>query len=125
MARLYGWVIASFIKSGKLAPPKGDEPYAVSWGLPISITVDQSRVSNTEIALLQNSLLTYDQFYSARGKNFKEELRQRAKEEQYLNELAAEMNLDINRLRTLAAGAPSIVEEEEEVEPTPAPKPKE
>lgn len=114
LQRLYSWVIASFIKDGRLAPPVNAEPWAVSWGLPISITVDQGRVTNAEISLLQNSLLTYDSFWSARGKNYKDELRQRAKEEQFLNELAAEMNIDVNRLRTLAAGSPSIVDDKEE-----------
>ena len=107
--RLYSWVVASMIKDGKLEAPANDElPWHVSFTKPISVTIDQNRLSNTEIALLQNSLLTFEAYYSARGKNWQQELAQRAKEEAYLNELSKETGIDINRLRTLAAGSASI-----------------
>ena len=107
--RLYSWVIASMIKDGKLeAPANGDMPWNVSFVKPISVTIDQNRVSNTEIALLQNSLLTYDAYYSARGKNWQQELTQKAKEEAFLNDLSKAENIDINRLRTLQAGSSTI-----------------
>ena len=101
--RLYSWVIATAIKQGKLAAPdpaKDKLPWAVSFTKPISITIDQQRVSNIEISLVQNSMLTLEAYYSARGKNWQHEVTQRVKEEQFLNELAAETGVGIERLRT-------------------------
>lgn len=69
------------------------------------MTIDQQRVSNIEISLVQNSMLTREGYYSARGKDWKKEVAQRAKEEAFLNALAKETGVDINRLRTLQAGA--------------------
>lgn len=121
LRRIYVWVTASFLKEGKLPKPQTSNPWAVSFVNPPSITVDTSRVSNAEISLLQNSLLTFDQYYSARGKNWREELKQRAEEEAYLSALAAQYALDVNRLRSLAAGGASIVETDEEPTAQPAP----
>jgi hypothetical protein len=79
-------------------------PWAVNFTRSISINVDTQRVSNAEIAQLQNGLMTFEQFYSARGMNWKEQVKQRAVEEAYLNELSKEYGVDIARLRTLQAG---------------------
>lgn len=116
LRRIYTWVTASFIKEGKIPKPPTANPWAVSFVAPASITVDTSRVSNAEISLLQNSLLTFDQYYSARGKNWREELKQRAEEEKFLSDLSAEYGLDVNRLRALSAGAPSIADTQEQPE---------
>jgi len=115
LTRIYSWVIASFIKDGKLPSPVNDLPWPVSFTRPLSITVDQTRVSSAEIQLLQNSLLTYADFWNARGKDWREELRQHAKEEQFLDELSKETGVSVNRLRALPAGSASIQE--------PAPEP--
>jgi len=103
--RIYGWVVASAINDGELTTSKGCLPFAVSWTTPIQVTIDQQRVSNIEISLVQNSMLTLEGYYSARGKDWKKEVTQRAKEEAFLNALAKETGVDINRLRTLQAGA--------------------
>ena len=113
--RVYGWVTSSFINNGQIEmPSKAFVPWAVSWTKPISITVDQTRVSNTEISLLQNGLLTYESYYSARGKDWKQELTQRAKEEQFLDALSKQTGVDINRLRTLTQGAALIEQLDDE-----------
>lgn len=115
--RIYGWVTASFIKAGRL--PKGQEAdyYLVSWTRPASVTIDSQRVSNTEIALVQNSLLTFNDYYGNRGQDWKAALRQKAIEEKYLNDLAAEFGIEVSRLRTLPAGAPAVAEPAQEAEP--------
>lgn len=115
LQRIYSWVTASFINEGKIEAPKNDMPWTVTFTRPISITVDLQRSSNVEISLLQNSLLTYEAYYSARGKDWKAELRQHAKEEQFLDSLAKETGVSISRLRALAAGSPAI---EPSVDPT-------
>lgn len=111
--RIYGWVTASMISAKKIAPPVNDLPYAVSYTRPQSVTIDPTRVTNAEIALLQNSLTNYETFYSARGRDWRHELRQHALEEKYLDELSMETGVDISRLRTLAQGAPPVVASEE------------
>jgi len=108
MQRIYGWVTASFINDKKVQAPNGDLPYAVSWTKPISITIDPSRASNADIALMQNSMTTFETYYSARGKNWVHELRQHALEEQYLNQLSEETGVAIGRLRTLPQGSPML-----------------
>jgi len=105
--RIYAWVTASFINDGKIKAPANDLPWPVSFTKPISITVDQQRVTNAEIALLQNSLLTYEAFYSARGKDWKAELRQHAQEEAFLDQLSKETGVSIFRLRALVANNPA------------------
>lgn len=108
LTRIYSWVTASNIKDGKIAAPVDGLPWNVAWTKPISITIDQQRMSNVEISLLQNSLLTYEAYYSARGKNWQHELRQRAYEERFLNELSVETGISIARLKALPAGAPAM-----------------
>lgn len=108
--RIYAWVIASFINAGKLSQPASGLPWAASFTRPQSITVDTQRVSNAEIAQLQNGLLNYETYYSARGKDWKHELRQRAQEEAYLDKLSNETGVAVARLRTLAAGTTAFPE---------------
>ena len=123
MIRIYGWVISSFINSGKLAAPAGGLlPWDCAWTRPLKSSVDTQRNSTSDIALLQNSLLSFEGYYSSRGKDWKAELRQRAAEEKFLNELAVETGVDINRLRALTAGAMPIPGEVPETETTPAKK---
>jgi capsid protein len=106
LSRIYAWVTASFINDGKVKLPQGDY-FPVSFTRPISITVDSQRVTNAEIALLQNSLQTYESFYSARGKDWKAELKQKAQEEAYLDELSKEYGVSVFRLRALMANNPA------------------
>jgi capsid protein len=119
MNRIYGWVVLSLIQSGKLAAPAKGTGYGweVSWSRPQKITVDTQRATNADIALLQNSLLSFEGYYSARGKDWKAELRQRAAEESFLNELADETGVSIGRLRALAAGSPTIQETDSTADP--------
>ena len=102
--RIYGWVTASFIKSNKVPAPVGDLPWGASFTKPISITVDQTRVSNTEIALMSNSMSNYQTFWGARGKDWRQELEQKAQEEAFLDELSDKYEIPVARLRNLPAG---------------------
>jgi len=87
--RIYGWVIASFMKAGKLPVPQENAlPWDVTYTCPCSITVDQGRMSNAEIALLQAGLLNREMYFSARGKDWKKETDQLIAESKYLIEQA-------------------------------------
>ena len=114
LSRIYSWVTAVFVNTKRISK-RVDDYYSASWVRPASISIDQGRVSSAEIALIQNSLLSFDSYYSARGMDYKQALRQKATEEAYLDELAREFNVPIERLRTLPPGAASATS----VEPAP------
>ncbi len=120
LQRIYAWVVASFIKQGRVPMPSNGMPWLVSWTRPISVNVDNTRVSNAEISLLQNSLLTFETYYSARGKDWQAEITQRVEEEVFLDKLSQETGLPIARLRSIAAGsAPAPDSTATAHEPTP------
>lgn len=85
--RLYSWVIASAVKDGKLPVCKDPDWFSVSWVKPQSATIDAGRKDSAELAFVEKGLVSYDNFFSSRGKNWKEELRQVAIEKQYMKEL--------------------------------------
>jgi capsid protein len=118
--RIYSWVTASFINSKKVAAPVGDLPWAVSFTKPMSITIDPTRISNAEIALLGNSMGNYEAFWSARGKDWKQELAQHAREEAYLDELSKQYDVPIGRLRTLPIGTTLLPAVREQIMDDPA-----
>jgi len=120
ITRIYLWVTASLLKGKKLDAPVGDEPWAVSFTKPQSITIDPTRISNTEISLLGNSMGNYEGFWSARGKDWRKEVEQHAAEEAFLDELAKKYKVDIARLRTLPAGTTLLPGVRETVTETPA-----
>jgi capsid protein len=108
MMRLYGWVLALFIKDGKLPAPANGLPWDVNFIRPLRLTVDNGRNSSSDIALVQNGMMTLAEYFSQRGKLWTEEVTQRAHEEAFLNSLSAEYGIPVARLRTLAAGTPAI-----------------
>lgn len=95
--RIYSWVVASFIKLGKLAPPTGDElPWDVTYTRPCSLTVDQGRMSNAEIALLQAGLINREMYFSARGRDWQKEADQLLAETRYMMMKAAELGIPLS-----------------------------
>ena len=91
MQRLYGWVIASAIKDDKLVAP-ADLPdwYAATWVTPQRATIDAGRKDATELKFVEEGLISHDTFFSSRGKNWKEEMRQVAIERAYEDDLVRE-----------------------------------
>jgi capsid protein len=103
--RIYSWVIASFIKNGTLpAPANSALPWEVTFRGPCSVTVDQGRMSNSEIALLQAGLLNRENYWSARGKDWKKEEDQLIKEVKYIIEQAAANGIPLPILLPLKPG---------------------
>lgn len=89
MMRLYRWVISVKIADRKdaLQAPKSGDPYEVNFIRPLRLTVDTTRVSSSDIALVQNGMLTLAEYYSQRGKLWTEELAQVAHEQAFKEEL--------------------------------------
>jgi len=66
---------------------------------PRTVNVDAGRNSAATIADLESGLTTIEEQYSMRGLDWREQLRQRAKEEKFIDQLAKEEGLDPSRIR--------------------------
>ena len=95
LQRIYVWVIASGIKDGKLPASKDPNFYTVNWVTPQSITIDKGREDKAILDFVDNSLMSLDTYYSSRGKNYKDELRQIASEKKLIQELETEFGVSL------------------------------
>lgn len=110
--RIYSWVIASFIKLGKLDSPANDVlPWDVTYTRPCSLTVDQGRMSNAEIALLQAGLINREMYFSARGKDWQKEADQLLAETRYMMMKAESLGIPLSLVLPTKQGASAITEE--------------
>jgi len=99
--RIYHYVISCLIKAKTLAPPaNGELPSGVSWTRPISLTVDQGRMSVADIASLEAGLTTRELFYSARGLDWKKCADQWISEAVYLKEQADKNGIPLSLVFT-------------------------
>lgn len=92
--RIYSWVIASAQNDGKIK--RNPNWYLCSWVFPQSATIDAGRKDSAELAFVEKGLISHDTFFSSRGKNWKEQLRQVAIEKAYIKELEAEYGVIID-----------------------------
>lgn len=107
--RVYSWVIAKQIKNGKLKGPNGDVlPWDCNWTRPASITIDPTRVSNTEISLLEAGLLNRQNFWSQRGIDWKSASNQWLDEIDYLVAEAKRRGLPVELVLRARQGAPAM-----------------
>jgi capsid protein len=103
--RIYSWVISSILKQRKLsAPANGILPFDVTFTRPCSVTVDQGRMDNSAINLLQAGLLNREAYWSARGKDWKQEADQLIAETKYLMEQAEKNAIPLPILIPLKPG---------------------
>lgn len=107
--RLYSWVIASAVNDKKIPACKDADWFSVTWVKPQSATIDAGRKDSAELAFVENGLVSYDNFFSSRGKNWKEELRQVAMEKAYISELEKEYRISIKAKDAIASNGDSPV----------------
>lgn len=88
--RIYSWVIASAVNDKKIPASKDKDWFSVTWVKPQSATIDAGRKDSAELAFVENGLSSYDTFFSSRGKNWKDELRQVEIERKYIADLRKE-----------------------------------
>ena len=98
--RIWFYIISKAIKNGEL--PENEEKYKVDWQWPQDQTADNGRDSKAALMDLAGGLHTYQADYAERGKDWRPELRQRALEEQYIDELAKEFKITPERIRNFA-----------------------
>lgn len=92
--RIYSWVIASAQNEKKIK--SNPDWYLVSWVYPQSATIDAGRKDTAELNFVEKGLVSYDTFFSSRGKNWKEQLRQVAIEKAYIKALESEYGIKID-----------------------------
>lgn len=97
--QIYWYVIGSarFIDS-RLADAPSDWTKVIIRP-PRAVNVDVGRNSAATIAELECGLTSYEEQFAMRGLDYKEQLRQRAREEQLLDKIAAEFNVPVDRIR--------------------------
>ena len=85
--RVWEYVIGWAITHGELPPDA--EWNKVRWHPPVRATVDVGNDSNAMIQELKGGMRTYESIYGERGDDWRDRLEQRAKEEQFIDEMAA------------------------------------
>ena len=88
----YEWIMEEAIVRGELENPP-DDWYAAIWHRPTKPTVDAGRVSNQEREDVKAGLMSREQFFSARGLDYRRELRQQAIEAKYILELSEQFGV--------------------------------
>lgn len=84
--RLWFWITSKSIKAGDL--PENPEKWRVRWQFPQKQTVDNGRDSNAARSDLFAGLRTFAEDFSERGRDWRDELEQKAIEAKFINELA-------------------------------------
>jgi capsid protein len=91
----------------------------VAWKAPRAVNVDVGRNSTAMLAELAAGVRTRAQIWAEVGRDWRIETRQKAIEEVFLNELAAEYNLPVERIASAALPPATAGPSPEEFEPVP------
>jgi len=118
MKRAALYVIAKRAKQGTYDLP--DDWYKIGFTKPANFTVDEGRMRKADIEDLRAGLTTEDSIVEARGMDYEEMLRKLAANVVLRQDIAAEFNIEVSDLGTLAKPGDSIPVEEadDEDEPT-------
>ena len=88
LRRIYGWVIAGGVVDGDLKVSDiGSKMYLATYTLPEQIGIDKGYDTEAAIKLIQNNLLSYESYYSSKGKDYKTEFKQIKAEKELLASL--------------------------------------
>lgn len=81
--RVWVWWLSVMIDNGEIKPPDDPEWWKVSWMGPPKLTADAGRAMTAEIAALEAGFGTWEDYYAARGQNWKPKTTQRIVEVAY------------------------------------------
>lgn len=96
----YTFAIATGMDLGEL--PRNPEWYKCEWiGGAADVTIDKGRDAAQDRDNIKAALDTFKRYYARQGLWWKTELRQKAKEAQFIAQLAEEYNLDPDRIHLL------------------------
>jgi lambda family phage portal protein len=96
--RVWAHVITTAMSRGLI--PQNDNWWRVDWQTPAAASVDYGREAQANLNDVRAGLRTYAEDYAERGREWKDELRQRATEAKYLAELAAEFEISPDSIAT-------------------------
>jgi capsid protein len=86
--------------------PQNENWWKVEWQTPAAASVDYGREAQANLNDVRAGLRTYAEDYAERGREWKDELRQRAVEAKYLAELAQEFDLTPDSIATFNPNPP-------------------
>jgi lambda family phage portal protein len=128
---IYMWVIARGIERGELKVPEGADPFSVAWQGPAKITIDQGREGSLELERLRNGCGTWEEYWAARGKTGRKQVRKRIDEIADAMEYAFskkgpghEEGVPFDYIMELKKGGNTEPKDEDEETPTKKPKSK-
>ena len=85
--RMWTYTLAKEIKAGRVPTPTSERWWSCKWIPQADMTIDRGRDGALEIQQIEKGLLTYQESYAKRGKDWQEEMRQLAKEKALMAEL--------------------------------------
>ena len=85
--RMWTYTLAQEIKAGRVPEPKMERWWSCKWIPQADMTIDRGRDGALEIQQIDKGLLTYQESYAKRGKDWQEEFAQLAKEKAMMAEL--------------------------------------
>lgn len=123
-SRYYTYALGRAIDAGELPAIKGWWRHEVVRGAP-RVSIDKAKDAREDRENLKMGLDTIKAYYARHGRYWKTELRQTAKEQRFILDLAEEFNLDVARIQQLTpndagqgGGATGREEEDEDKTPT-------
>lgn len=93
---IYEYVIEDGIIRGKI--PAVPDWHKTKWRRPPKITVDAGREAQNEREDVKNGLMTLEEHYSARGKDYRREITQKAEEVRYMLDECARLSIPAEAL---------------------------
>lgn len=100
-SRDYVYALGKAIDTGELPPIEGWWRHECVAGAP-RISIDKGRDAREDRENIKTALDTFKAYYARQGKYWKTEIRQRAKEARYINEVALEFGIDRAEIMQLA-----------------------
>jgi lambda family phage portal protein len=101
LRRVYEYVIETGIRTDPALSGRPDDWYRSTFRAPRSINVDVGRNSAAAVAEFKTGMRTLQSIYAETGEDWREQLRQKAAEIAYAQELATEFNLQRAEIMTL------------------------
>jgi capsid protein len=101
LRRVYEYVIETGIKTDPSMRPAPADFYRSTFRAPRSINVDVGRNSAAAVAEFKTGMRTLQSIYAETGEDWREQLRQKAAEIAYAQELATEFNIQRAEIMTL------------------------
>jgi lambda family phage portal protein len=117
---IYVWVMQWATQYDRALDGAPDDWSAVTVRPPRSVNVDTGRNSQAMLAELEAGTRTYQDIFAEKGEDYRQQLRQKAKEARLINDLAKEFDLPREQIVALAK---SMATESDESTPAPTPTP--